>query len=108
MCVQWVAKDPRFLHADSEDSNQTGRMPRLIRVFAGRTAILLVLSCHGSYVFSVLSHRNFRDKVSFLDIFSSFPLFSVSNFAVTLPFEFIFRKYVLPGLKKYLFSLHLL
>ena len=29
-CSQWVAKDPRFLHADSEDSDQTGRMPRLI------------------------------------------------------------------------------
>ena len=28
--IQWVAKDPRFLHADSEDSDQTGRMPRLI------------------------------------------------------------------------------
>ena len=39
---QWVAKDPEFLHADSEDSDQTGRMPRLIWVFAGRTLILLV------------------------------------------------------------------
>ena len=29
-CTQWVAKDPSFLHADSEDSDQTGRMPRLI------------------------------------------------------------------------------
>ena len=48
LCAQWVAKDPSFLHADSEDSDQTGRMPRLIRVFAGRTAILLVLSCRGS------------------------------------------------------------
>ena len=27
LCVQWVAKDPSFLHADSEDSDQTGRMP---------------------------------------------------------------------------------
>ena len=36
-CAQRVAKDPSFLHADSEDSDQTGRMPRLIRVFAGRT-----------------------------------------------------------------------
>ena len=36
-CAQWVAKDPSFLHADSEDSDQTGRMPRLIWVFAGRT-----------------------------------------------------------------------
>ena len=26
-----------LLHADSEDSDQTERMPRLIRVFAGRT-----------------------------------------------------------------------
>ena len=35
LCAQWVANDPSFLHADSEDSDQTGRMPRLIRVYAG-------------------------------------------------------------------------
>ena len=35
--AQLVAKDPSFLHADSEKSVQTGRMPMLIRVFAGRT-----------------------------------------------------------------------
>ena len=35
--------------AHSEDSDQTGRMPRLIWVFAGRTFIVLVLSCRGSY-----------------------------------------------------------
>ena len=34
---QWVAKDSSFLHADSEDSDQTRRMPRLIWVIAGRT-----------------------------------------------------------------------
>ena len=34
--------------ADSEDSNQTGWMPRLIWVFAGHTVILLVLSWGGS------------------------------------------------------------
>ena len=48
LCTQWVAKGPRFLHADSEDSDQTGRMPRSPRltwVFAGRIVILLVLSC---------------------------------------------------------------
>ena len=41
-----------FLATDwaySEDSDQTGRMPRLIWVFAGRTLILLVLICRGSY-----------------------------------------------------------
>ena len=35
--VQWVAKDPSFLHADSKDSDQTEWMPRLNLVFAGRT-----------------------------------------------------------------------
>ena len=34
--------------AHSEDSDQTGRMPRLIWVFTGRTVILLVLSWGGS------------------------------------------------------------
>ena len=34
--------------AHSEDSDQTGRMPRLIWVFAGHTLILLVLSCRRS------------------------------------------------------------
>ena len=37
MCTQWVAKDRSVLHADSEDSDQTWRMPRLICVFDGRT-----------------------------------------------------------------------
>ena len=50
LCAQWIAKDTKFLHADSEDSDQTGRMPKLIWVFAGRTFILLVLSCCRSNV----------------------------------------------------------
>ena len=37
LSTHWVTKDPNFLHADSEDSDQTGQMPRLIPVFAGRT-----------------------------------------------------------------------
>ena len=39
LCAQWVAEDQRFLHADSEESDQTAWMPRLIWVFAG-------LTCH--------------------------------------------------------------
>ena len=35
LCTQWVDNDPMFLHADSEDSDQTG--PRLTWVFARRT-----------------------------------------------------------------------
>ena len=50
LCAWWVAKDPSFLHADSEDSDPTGRMPRLIWVFAGLTDTLLVLWCRGSFV----------------------------------------------------------
>ena len=49
LCAKWVAKGPRFLHADSEDSDQTGQMPRLSWVFAGHTVILLVLSWGGSF-----------------------------------------------------------
>ena len=37
LCAQWVAKDLSSLHADIEDSGQTGRMPRLFWVFDGRT-----------------------------------------------------------------------
>ena len=37
LCSQWAAKGPRFLYADSEDSDQTGWMPTLIWVFAGHT-----------------------------------------------------------------------
>ena len=48
LCAHWVAKDPSFLHADSEDSDQTGRMPRLMWVFAGRTTTLLLLLWGGS------------------------------------------------------------
>ena len=44
LCAQWVAKDTSYLHADSEDSDQTGRMPKLIWVFAGRTVTLWF--CH--------------------------------------------------------------
>ena len=42
-CAQWEAKDPSFLQADSEDSDQTGRM--------GAQTILLVLSRGGSNIF---------------------------------------------------------
>ena len=37
LCVLRIANDPRFLHAENEDSDQTGRMPRLIWVIAGST-----------------------------------------------------------------------
>ena len=36
LCAQQIVKGPMFLHADSEESEQTGLMPRMIRVFNGR------------------------------------------------------------------------
>ena len=49
-CAQWVAKDPGFLHANSEDSDRTGRMPSEDSdKMGGRTVILLVLSWGGSH-----------------------------------------------------------
>ena len=54
--AQWVDKDLSFLHADSEDSDQTGRLPRLIWVFAGCTCHFVVfvmrwLNClHVSFI----------------------------------------------------------
>ena len=56
LCAQWIAKDPSFLHADSED---------WIWVFAGRTVTLLVLSCHGSFWREYLSRVSvFRQKIN--------------------------------------------
>ena len=60
LCAQCVAKDPSFLHAKTD---QTGRMPRLTWVFAGRTTILLVLSCRGSYDSVCLTKRSGHQSV---------------------------------------------
>ena len=44
----WVAEDPRHVHTDSENSDLTQRMSRLISVLLGVHAILLDLSRVGS------------------------------------------------------------
>ena len=48
--------------AHSEDSDQTGRMPRLIWVFAGRTIILLVLPWGGS----IMIYQNRYEKGQYM------------------------------------------
>ena len=52
-----VAKDPRFLHTDSEDSDRTWQKPRLIWVFTERAVTLLVLTCRGSILFFTLRSK---------------------------------------------------
>ena len=37
LCAFWIAKDAKFLHADNEDSDQTVRLRRLIRVLPEHT-----------------------------------------------------------------------
>ena len=73
LCAQWVTKNPSFLHADSEDSDQTGRMPRLIWVFAGCTTTLLVLSWGGSKWYC----SNFYHHYSSLSGVQTFRIFKV-------------------------------
>ena len=78
LCAQWVAKDPRFLHADTEDSDQTGWMPSLIRVFAERTChfvgfvvrqiILYVSLIKNRHIKSVVQH-----KIIFFSYFTTGP-----------------------------------
>ena len=48
LSTRWVAKEPSFLHADSEDLIRLGRCPGW-SVFTGCTVILLVLSWGSSY-----------------------------------------------------------
>ena len=61
--------------AHSEDSDQTGRMPSLIWVFAGRTAILLVLSCRGSHVcYLFVCETHFQSYFSNSNCCSTVPL----------------------------------
>ena len=68
LCTQWVAKDPSFLHADSEDSDQTGWMPRLTWVFAGRTCYfvsfvmrrLICISLFLNHILVILKSPNFQ------------------------------------------------
>ena len=89
LCTQWVAKDPSFLHADSEDSDQTGQMPRPIGVFAGRTFTLLVLSCRSSndvmMFHNVLKWRSQSWWFGLISVLRPFNTFKVILYAVSYP-----------------------
>ena len=99
LCALWVAKDPILLHADSEVSDQTGRMPRLIWVFAGST--LFCWFCHaeaqiinGPYLF--VADPFFAGSTSPLFLFNFGSVFSwgsgrsVADFWAAFCFSFSF------------------
>ena len=54
LCAQWVLKDPSFLHVDSKDFDQTGRMIRS-ESSLGAQVILLVLSHTGSNTNTIMT-----------------------------------------------------
>ena len=58
--------------AHSEDSGQTGQMPRLIWVFVGRTFILLVLSWGGSNILAAMGKqcRPTSDLLRLIEIYT--------------------------------------
>ena len=61
LCDLWEAKDQNILQADSEGSDQTGWMPRLIWVFAGRTGHFIgfvVLQLTSTYSFFFILHQD--------------------------------------------------
>ena len=66
LCAQLIVRCPMFFHADSKNSDQTGRMPRLIWVFAGRTGfvdfVMLRLKFHLVFYSVWLQYR--KSKVS--------------------------------------------
>ena len=78
LCDQWVARDPMFLHADSEDWSdwadtqadltRLGRCPGWSESSLCTQVILLVLSCWGSYVtrtlYTWVSPKTFNKKIT--------------------------------------------
>ena len=55
LCAQWVGKDPSFLHADIEDSDQTGRYLGL------RASLILIPLWCGTWFILVLG-RSYRGQ----------------------------------------------
>ena len=71
LCAHWVAKDPKFLHAGSEDSDQTGR-----------ALTLLVLSCRSSCGY-VLFGPIVQYVIAFICIFNYKTFLNVFAFSIT-------------------------
>ena len=90
----WIKRGPLATYwAHSEYSDQTGRMPRLIWVCAGRTAILLVLSCRGSFC-----SRHFfkkQNKNNNGDVCLFYPHVLAMGLAQNISYHIIFLKCII-------------
>ena len=81
----------------SKDSDQNGRMPRLIWVFAGRTVTLLVLSCCGSFC---VKYGQLLCQTNLMPYFYSFFLHILPKFLVQIWLIFIWW-HIYNNLKNY-------
>ena len=68
-CTEWVAKDPRFLHGDSEDSDRTGRMPGWFESLLGAQSF-----CWFCHVAAQIKFSNFVHVLSHISEQSPFPI----------------------------------
>ena len=57
LCAQWVVKEPNFLYAHSDDSDQSWRIPRLIWDFAGRTGHFVCFVMR-RFIYNLISKRS--------------------------------------------------
>ena len=76
--AHWVAEDPCFLHADSKDFDQTGRMPRQIWVFAGCTCHFVRFVMRQLIYVSVYNAWLCMKETFFINSSSSLSPFSIS------------------------------
>ena len=84
--IRLIAKDQSFLHMDSEDVDQTGRMPRLIGVFTGCTChfvgfvmLILVVSLIREALL-MITHNNMENNISWYTLtlnYVSYAIFTI-------------------------------
>ena len=98
--------------AHSKDSDQTGRMPRLIWVFAGRTVILLILSRGGSFWFFKAGIQTTTSGLNFCVTAVKTSLFFVNEFGdifkkckLIIPFTSRYNKYMMEPINWVFFSI---
>ena len=104
---QWVAKEARFLLEDSKDSDQTARMRRLIRVFAGHTGhfvCFVVLQFKYAYILvstgndlflKIIYHIFFFSFTQYLMTISQWYKFGPNVIILIMTFKCIFKLHML-------------
>ena len=75
LCTQWVAKDLRFLHTESEEFDQTAWISRLIWAFAGGTSycrFYCAITKTRLYKFDALQPHFYIENLGFTGVYFIF------------------------------------